>query len=225
MEKKGKVLLGMSGGVDSSVSAILLQEQGYEVIGATLELFGDSCNNITTVKDAKKVCEKLGIKHITIELKKEFYKYVIKDFIDSYSICETPNPCIKCNRYIKFDIMHKKAKELGCDYLATGHYAKIEYDKKWNQKVLKKSDSIRKDQSYVLYNVKKEILQDTIFPLGEFEYKDEIREIARTHGLEVANKKDSEDICFIPDNNYVRFLEENNLKSKKGNIVDTEEKY
>ena len=95
MEKKGKILLGMSGGVDSSVSAILLQEQGYEVIGATLELFGDSCNNITTVKDAKKVCEKLGIKHITIELKKEFYKYVIKDFIDSYSICETPNPCIK----------------------------------------------------------------------------------------------------------------------------------
>ena len=222
MEKKGKILLGMSGGVDSSVSAILLQEQGYKVIGATLELFGDSCTNITTVKDAKKVCEKLGIKHITIELKKEFYKYVIKDFIDSYSICETPNPCIKCNRYIKFDIMHKKAKELGCDYLATGHYAKIEYDEKWNQKVIKKSDSIRKDQSYVLYNVKKEILQDTIFPLGEFEYKDEIREIARTHGLEVANKKDSEDICFIPDNNYVRFLEENNLKSKKGNIVDTE---
>lgn len=221
MEKKGKILLGMSGGVDSSVSAILLQEQGYEVIGATLELFGDSCTNITTVKDAKKVCEKLGIKHITIELKKEFYKYVIKDFIDSYSICETPNPCIKCNRYIKFDIMHKKAKELGCDYLATGHYAKIEYDEKWNQKVLKKSDSIRKDQSYVLYNVEKEILQDTIFPLGEFENKDEIREIARKHGLEVANKKDSEDICFIPDNDYVRFLEENNLKSKKGNIVDT----
>lgn len=222
MGKKAKVLLGMSGGVDSSVSAILLQEQGYEVIGATLELFGDSCNNITTVKDAKKVCEKLGIEHITIELKKEFYKYVIKDFIDSYSICETPNPCIKCNRYIKFDIMHKKAKELGCAYLATGHYAKTEYDEKWNQKVLKKSDSIRKDQSYVLYDVKKEILQDTIFPLGEFENKDEIREIARKRGLEVANKKDSEDICFIPDNNYVRFLEENNLKSKSGNIVDTE---
>lgn len=222
MEKKAKVLLGMSGGVDSSVSAILLQEQGYEVIGATLELFGDSCNNITTVKDAKKVCEKLGIEHITIELKKEFYKYVIKDFINSYSICETPNPCIKCNRYIKFDIMHKKAKELGCAYLATGHYAKIEYDENWKQKVLKKSDSIRKDQSYVLYDVKKEILQDTIFPLGEFEDKDEIREIARKRGLEVANKKDSEDICFIPDNNYVRFLEENNLKSKPGNIVDTE---
>lgn len=222
MEKKAKVLLGMSGGVDSSVSAILLQEQGYEVIGATLELFGDSCNNITTVKDAKKVCEKLGIEHITIELKKEFYKYVIKDFIDSYSICETPNPCIKCNRYIKFDIMHKKAKELGCAYLATGHYAKIEYDENWKQKVLKKSDSIRKDQSYVLYDVKKEILQDTIFPLGEFEDKDEIREIARKRGLEVANKKDSEDICFIPNNNYVRFLEENNLKSKLGNIVDTE---
>ena len=220
MDKK-KVLLGMSGGVDSSVSALILQKQGYEVIGTTLELYkGSSCCNIDTYIDAKNVCKKLGIMHFTFDCKDEFKKYVIDDFIDCYSKCKTPNPCIECNKYMKFGIMYEKAKELGCEYIATGHYAKVEFDPKYNCYVLKKSNAGKKDQSYVLWNIPKELLSHVLFPLSDFKDKSEIRKIASEYNLNVANKPDSEDICFVPDGNYKKFLEENsNIKPKIGNIV------
>ena len=219
MSEKKKVLLGMSGGVDSSVAAILLKQQGYEVIGVTLELFEG--NESTTSKDAKKVCENLKIPHFTYSFTKEFKKYVIDDFICNYANCKTPNPCIECNRYLKFGVMYEKAKELKCDYIATGHYAKIEFNEKYNTYVIKKSNNLKKDQSYFLYNIPKDILSKILFPLGEFDSKEDIRKIAKDNKLIVANKPDSEDICFIPDGNYKKFLENNsNLKPVEGNIVD-----
>ena len=216
-----KILLGMSGGVDSSVSALLLKKQGYDVIGITLELFpGGSCCNIDTYIDAKNVCNSIGIPHITYNQKEEFKCKVIDNFIDEYSNQRTPNPCIECNKYMKFGAMYEKAKELGCEYIATGHYAKMEYSEKYQRYVLKKSNNLAKDQSYVLYSMPKELLGKVLFPLGEFSTKDEVRKIAEENNLKTANKPDSEDICFIPDGNYKKFLENNSgLKQKEGNIV------
>ena len=214
MENK-KVLLGMSGGVDSSVSALLLQQQGYEVIGTTLQL-------INTSEDAQNICNSLQIPYHTYNCKEEFKKHVIEDFIQCYANCKTPNPCIECNRYMKFGYMWEKAKELECNYIATGHYAKTEYSKKYERWVLKKSSAGKKDQSYVLWNISKEILGHILFPLAEFEDKEQIRKIARQNNLKVANKPDSEDICFIPEGNYKKFLEENSIiKPKQGNIVNS----
>lgn len=213
-----KVLLGMSGGVDSSVSAILLKERGYNIIGATFEVI-DNSNN--TSRQAKELCDFFNIEHYIYDNKAEFKNRVINDFINCYANCKTPNPCIECNKYIKFGAMWEKAKELGCKYIATGHYAKTEYSKKYDRWVLKKSKNENKDQSYVLWSIPKELIEHIIFPLAEFENKEEIREIARNNNLEVANKPDSEDICFIPDGNYKKFLEENsNIKPKQGNIVN-----
>ena len=158
MENK-KVLLGMSGGVDSSVSALLLKKEGYEPLGTTLELFaGSSCCNINTYIDAKNVCKAIGVPHFTYNCKEQFKDYVINDFIDCYANCRTPNPCIECNKYMKFGIMWEKAKELGCNYIATGHYAKTEYSEKYGRWVLKKSQAGKKDQSYVLWNIQKELI-------------------------------------------------------------------
>ena len=218
-----RVMLGMSGGVDSSVSALLLKEKGYDVIGATLELFaGSSCCNINTYIDAKGVCNQIGVPHFTFNYKDEFKKYVIDDFINCYANCKTPNPCIECNKYMKFGIMYEKAKEMGCKYIATGHYAKTEYSEKYGRWVLKKSKAGKKDQSYVLWNIPKDLIQYVIFPLGDFESKDQIREIAAKNNLRVANKPDSEDICFVPNGNYKKFLENNSeIKPKIGNIVNS----
>lgn len=224
--ENNKVLLGMSGGVDSSVSALLLKNSGYEVIGATLELFvGSSCCNTNTYIDAKNVCNQIGIPHFIYNYKNEFKKYVIDDFIECYSSCKTPNPCIECNKYMKFGFMYEKAKELGCNYIATGHYAKTEYSEEYGRWVLKKSNSLKKDQSYVLWNIPKDLVSHIIFPLADYEDKEEIRKIARENNLKVANKPDSEDICFIPDGNYKKFLENNsNIKPKDGNIVNSQGK-
>lgn len=222
MENK-KVLIGMSGGVDSSVSALLLKKQGYEVIGTTLELFeGSNCSNTSTNQDAKKMCDFLEIQHTIYNCKKQFKEHVINDFINCYANCKTPNPCIECNKYMKFGYMWEKAQELGCKYIATGHYAKTEYSEEYGRWVLKKSKAGKKDQSYVLWNIPKDLLEHVLFPLADFEDKEKIREIARKNNLKVANKPDSEDICFVPDGNYKKFLENNSdIKPKKGNIVNS----
>ena len=221
--KNKKVLLGMSGGVDSSVSALLLKKEGYEPLGITLELFaGSSCCNINTYIDAKNVCKTIGVPHFTYNCKEQFKDYVINDFIDCYANCRTPNPCIECNKYMKFGIMWEKAKELRCNYIATGHYAKTEYSEKYGRWVLKKSQAGKKDQSYVLWNIPKELIEHVLFPLADFTDKEQIREIARENDLKVANKPDSEDICFVPDGNYKKFLENNSdIRPKKGNIVNS----
>ena len=225
MENK-KVLLGMSGGVDSSVSAILLQQKGYEVIGTTLDMFStNTLNEVNTnTSDAKKMCDTLKMLHYSYDCKEKFKKHVIEDFINCYANCKTPNPCIECNRYMKFGYMWEKAKELGCNYIATGHYAKTEYIEKYGKWVLKKSNAGKKDQSYVLWNIPKELIEHIVFPLAEFKEKEQIRQIARENNLRVADKPDSEDICFIPDGNYKEFLEKNsNIKPKEGNIVNSKE--
>lgn len=211
---KKKVLLGMSGGVDSSVSAILLQNQGYEVIGCTMTLWEQ------TIKDAKKVCEKLGIPHYTIDCKKEFEGKVVNKFIQEYQEARTPNPCVECNKYLKFGVFYQKARELGCEYIATGHYARIEFSKKYQQYVLKKSREEKKDQTYFLYTIAKEKLEHIIFPLQNYSNKEEIRKIAEENQLTVAQKKESQEICFIPDNDYQNFLKKHgNGIQQKGNIV------
>ena len=173
-----------------------------------------------TVEDAKKVCEKLEIEHHTIDNKEIFKTKVIDNFIEEYQKARTPNPCVQCNKYLKFGVFYQIAQKLGCEYIATGHYANIEYSEKYQQYVLKKSKEEKKDQTYFLYTIPKEMLSHIIFPLKDYTDKTEIRKLAQENGLEVAQKKDSQEICFIPDNNYTSFLEKYlKEKPKTGNIV------
>lgn len=217
---KERVLLGMSGGVDSSVSAILLIEAGYEVIGCTMNLLDEP--NEQAINDAKKVCKKLGIEHHVLDCRKEFGCHVIETFISEYENARTPNPCVECNQYLKFGIFYDTAKELGCKYIATGHYAKKEYSKKYKQYVLRKCNEEKKDQTYFLYTIPREKVEYILFPLQDNKSKEETRQLAQRNSLEIANKKDSQEICFIKDNDYQTFLKEHIKKQpKKGNIVLT----
>ena len=226
-----KVLVGMSGGVDSSVCAHLLQKQGYDVAGATLKLFDNKdigldekapCSSDNDVRDAKSVAEKLGCEHYVFEYKDDFKKHVIKNFTQCYVDGMTPNPCVQCNKNIKFGKMLDEAKKLGFDYIATGHYARIDRDEETGRWLLKKGADPTKDQSYVLYVLTQEELSKTIFPLGDMS-KTEIREIAEHEGLVTARKKDSQDICFIKDGDYAGFLQNvMGVKTKQGDFLDTE---
>lgn len=218
-----KVLLGMSGGVDSSVSALLLKKQGYEVIGVTMRLWEEKGQEDTNIEDAKAVCDKLEIEHHVVDLRKEFKTDVVDNFICTYNCAKTPNPCIECNKHIKFGAFFKIAEELNCECIATGHYAKIEYSEKYKQYVLTKSKATAKDQTYFLYGIDRNKLSKIIFPLADFEEKADIRKIAEENGLKVATKKDSQEICFIKNNDYVDFLEKHSKGKKEvqGDIVLT----
>lgn len=230
MELK-KILVGMSGGVDSSAAALILKQSGYEVDGCTLKLFeGENetspdmrtCCSVTDVMDAKSVCRKLGIEHYVFNFKDLFREKVMDAFAQSYINGETPNPCINCNRYIKFDKMLARAKELGYDGIATGHYARTVYDEKSERYLLKKAADERKDQTYVLYNMTQEQLARTLFPLWNMD-KPEIRSIAEEHGLVNARKPDSQDICFVPDGDYAAFIERHTGKTfPQGDFIGTD---
>ena len=178
------------------------------------------CCSFSATYDAKRVCDKLDIPHYTLNCEEEFQKHVIDNFVSCYQCCKTPNPCIECNKYLKFGTFYQKALELGCDYISTGHYAKVEYDEKYQTYVLKKSESDKKDQTYFLYSIPKEVLPKMLFPLENFKSKEEVRKIAEKYELKVAHKKDSQEVCFIPDNDYGKFLKEKaKIKPKAGNIV------
>lgn len=204
-----KVLIGMSGGVDSSVAAFLLKKEGYEVIGATM-LLTDNMDKY--IMDAKNICDKLNIKHYVFDFKKEFKEVVISNFINTYKEGKTPNPCVLCNKYFKFGLFYSKAKELGCDYIATGHYARI------CKENLCKAQNKAKDQTYFLYDINKDVLKHTIFPLSDFENKEQIYSIAKDNNLIVDKIKESQEICFIPNDDYKTFIKDF-IKNQEGNFV------
>ncbi len=213
-----RVLVAMSGGVDSSAAVYLLREQGYDCVGATMELYGTPAE---TLEDARAAAERMGIPHHVLPLCREFEERVIGRFVEGYRRGETPNPCVDCNRFLKFGLLHRKARELGCDYLATGHYARILEGGAGGWRLCKAAD-LGRDQSYVLYPIPRELLGRTLFPLGGLT-KAQAREMAERAGLANAQKRDSQDICFIPDGDYLAFLERYTGQSfPAGDIVDLE---
>lgn len=215
-----RIAVAMSGGVDSSVTAALLKQQGHEVIGITMSLFAPhGSGSGSPVHDAAIVAEHLGIPHHVADFAPDFSRLIIGDFIDEYRAGHTPNPCVRCNRYIKFGLLLDKARELGADLLATGHYAKKTVDADGTCHLLVAANS-RKDQSYFLYTLTQPQLQHVMFPLGAIENKDEVRRLAREFALPVAEKSDSQEVCFIPNDDYVSFLEVNcALGAADGDII------
>ncbi len=223
-----RVLVAMSGGVDSTVTALLLKEQGYECIGATMKLHNYktaqpdkvTCGGADDIEDARAVAEKLGMDYYVFDYSEKFDEAVIQYFVETYEKGWTPNPCIRCNEFLKFGLLYEKAQELGCDYIATGHYARIE--ERGGRFILKKGVDHERDQSYVLYSLTQDKLAHTLLPLGGLT-KDKVRQLAADAGFTNASKPDSQDICFIPDKDYVRFIEKyDDQEFEPGNIVDRE---
>ena len=220
---KKRVVIGLSGGVDSSVAALLLKQAGYDVIGVTMDLYKkETETSENTINDAKKVAEKLDIPFYTLDFKDEFKKYVIDYFSKEYIDGRTPNPCIECNKHLKFGLLLDKSKELfNADYIATGHYAKLGFNNDTGRYYIKESYANEKDQTYVLYNLTQQQLEHILMPLGDYT-KDEIREIASKNGFITANKKDSQEICFVEDNDYAGFIKRKyNYKNIPGEFVET----
>lgn len=214
---KKKVVVGMSGGVDSSVAVYLLKQQGYDVVGVTMQIWQDEnqvekeenggCCGLSAVDDARRVANQLDIPYYVMNFKKEFKEKVMDYFVDEYLNGRTPNPCIACNRYVKWESLLKRSLDIGADYIATGHYARV-IQLPNGRYTLKVSATEAKDQTYALYNLTQYQLSHTLMPVGEYT-KDEIREIAKKIDLRIAGKKDSQEICFIPDNDYAGFIDEN----------------
>ena len=227
---KQKALIAMSGGVDSSVSAALMVQQGYECVGVNMKLYAGSveddvgsktCCSLADAEDARSVCRKLGMKFYVFNFTEDFSKEVIDRFVCAYECGATPNPCIDCNKYMKFSKLYDRAQILGCDLIVTGHYARVEYDEDRGRWLLKKAKNEPKDQSYVLYFLTQEQLAHTRFPLGEFGSKEQIRAIAEKLDFINARKHDSQDICFVPDGKYADFLAEYTGKTyEPGDFVD-----
>lgn len=229
MDKK-RALIAMSGGVDSSVAAALMCRSGYTCVGVTMKLYAgeetcnpraNSCCTLADVEDARSVCYELGMQYFVCNFMEDFSEKVISRFIKAYEMGETPNPCIDCNRYMKFDKLYDRAKVLDCSTIVTGHYARIAWDAARGRWLLKKARNEAKDQSYVLYFMTQEQLAHTILPLGDYESKEDVRAVAETYGFVNARKHDSQDICFVQDGDYADFIEQQTGKTfPPGNFVD-----